>query len=378
MERAALAVVREATVDIVVPVYNEGRDLERSVRRLRAYLDARFPFHASVTIADNASSDETQGIGMRLAETVPGVRYMRLNDKGRGRALAASWLISDSEVVAYMDVDLSTDLDALLPLVAPVISGHSDVAIGSRLLQGARVKCGFKPQVLLRCYNWLLHVALGTRFRDAQCGFKAIRTTTARRLVPRVKNRSWFFDTELLVLAQRDGLRIHEVRVDCTDEADSRVRVFQAALEDLCGVWRLMWSVPSRFVRFSAVGITSTIAYALLYLVIQEFEPAWFANAFALAATAIANTAANRRFTFGIQGREGVAGDFGAGLIAFLIGLLMTTAAAELLRRYTPHSNDVLDVAVMTAANVVSTVCRYLLFRSWMDWRLQVVATNSA
>ena len=119
VERAALAVVREPSVDIVVPVYNEELDLEHSVRRLRAYLDACFPFHANVTIADNASTDDTQAIGERLAATVPGVSYMRLSDKGRGRALAAAWLLSKAEVVGYMDVDLSTDLGALLPLGRP-------------------------------------------------------------------------------------------------------------------------------------------------------------------------------------------------------------------------------------------------------------------
>lgn len=246
VERAALAVVREATVEIVIPVYNEESDLERSVRRLRAYLDARFPFHATVTVADNASIDDMEKVGRRLAATVPGIRYVKISDKGRGRALAATWLISDADVVAYTDVDLSTDLDALLPLVAPLISGHSDVAIGSRLAKGSRVRRGMKRELLSRCYNAILRLALGASFKDAQCGFKAMRADTARRLVPRVENRNWFFDTELLVLAQRAGLRIHEVPVDWTDEADSRVRLVPTALEDLGGVLRLMRAGQSR------------------------------------------------------------------------------------------------------------------------------------
>lgn len=240
MERAALAVVRDTKVEIVLPVYNEERDLERSVRRLRAYLDACFPFHASVTIADNASDDTTPEIGQRLGATVPGVRYMRLHDKGRGRALAAAWLISRADVVAYMDVDLSTDLDALLPLIAPLVSGHSDVAIGSRLAPGARIHRGLKREVISRCYNAILRVALGARFRDAQCGFKALRAETARRLLPQVENRTWFFDTELLMVAQRAGLRILELPVDWDDDLDSRVSIVPTALEDLRGVWRLM------------------------------------------------------------------------------------------------------------------------------------------
>jgi glycosyltransferase involved in cell wall biosynthesis len=249
VERAALAVVREPNVEIVVPVYNEERDLERSVRRLRAYLDACFPFRATVTIADNASTDATQEIGERLAAAIPGVLYMRLSDKGRGRALAAAWLISRADVLAYMDVDLSTDLLALLPLVAPLVSGHSDVAIGSRLAPGARVRRGWKRELLSRCYNALLRVALGARFKDAQCGFKAIRAETARRLVPHVENRSWFFDTELLMLAQHAGLRIVEIPVDWDDDADSRVKIIPTAMEDLRGVWRLMGAFRAKRVH---------------------------------------------------------------------------------------------------------------------------------
>ncbi|TME51999.1 MAG: glycosyltransferase [Chloroflexi bacterium] len=378
MERAAVAVVREATVEIVVPVYNEERDLERGVRRLRSYLDARFPFHSIVTIADNASDDQTGTIGARLAATVPGVRYMRISERGRGRALAAAWLISDADVVAYTDVDLSSDLDALLPLVAPLISGHSDIAIGSRLARGARVRRGFKREVISRCYNALLHLALGARFKDAQCGFKAIRADIARRIVPQVENRSWFFDTELLVLAQRAGLRIHEVPVDWVDDADSRVDLIPTAFEDLHGVWRLMWSGPSRFIRFAAVGITSTVAYALLYLLLREASPAWFANAVALLVTAISNTAANRRFTFGVQGREGIGGDIAAGMVAFGAALLMTGAAGEALRLIAPGAGSFIEVVVLTGTNVLATVCRYLLLREWMTWRLQVVTANGA
>ena len=377
VERAALAVVREPSVDIVVPVYNEELDLEHSVRRLRAYLDACFPFHANVTIADNASTDDTQAIGERLAATVPGVSYMRLSDKGRGRALAAAWLLSKAEVVGYMDVDLSTDLGALLPLVAPLISGHSDVAVGSRLAPGSRVRRGAKRELISRCYNALLRVALGAWFRDAQCGFKAIRTETARRLVPRTENRSWFFDTELLVLAQRAGLRIHEVPVDWDDDPDSRVSILPTALEDLGGVWRLMRSGPSRIVRFATVGIASTLAYGLIYLALRELAAPWLANLVALIVTAVANTAANRRFTFGVQGRRGAATDYAAGLTAFLIALVLTTGAGDALRHLMPGAPHLLEVATMTGANLIATLCRYAMFRGWMDSRLQVVAANS-
>jgi glycosyltransferase involved in cell wall biosynthesis len=378
VERAALAVVREPTVEIVVPVYNEERDLERSVRRLRVYLDACFPFRTTVTVADNASTDGTQDIGEQLAALVPGVRYIRLSDKGRGRALAAAWLISRSDVVAYMDVDLSTDLDALLPLVAPLISGHSDVAIGSRLAPGARVRRGFKRELISRCYNALLRIVLGARFKDAQCGFKAIRGETARRLVPQVENRSWFFDTELLMVAQRAGLRIAEIPVDWDDDVDSRVRIIPTAIEDLRGVWRLMIKAPPRLARFAAVGITSTLAYVLIYLALREVASASTANVFALLVTALGNTAANRRFTFGAHGREGLAGDYAAGLTAFAIAFLMTSVASEVLRYLAPEAPRTIEVAALTCANLIATLCRYLLFRGWMESRLKVVAADGA
>ena len=239
MNHAATALAHEPSVEIVVPVHNEERDLEPSVRRLHAYLEGFFPFPALVTIADNASTDATPGIGARLAAELPGVRYLRLDEKGRGRALAAAWSVSDADVVAYMDVDLSTGLEALLPLVAPLISGHSDLAVGSRLAAGAHVRRGPRREVISRGYNLLLRLVLGVRFRDAQCGFKAVRGDVARRLVPLVQDRSWFFDTELLVLAEREGLRIHEVPVDWIDDPDSRVDIPATALEDLRGVWRL-------------------------------------------------------------------------------------------------------------------------------------------
>ncbi len=323
MERAALAVVREPSVEIVVPVYNEERDLERSV-------------------------------------------------------LATTWLMSTADVVAYMDVDLSTDLDALLPLVAPVISRHSDVAIGSRLSAGARVRRGWKRELISRCYNYLLHVALGTTFTDAQCGFKAIRAETARRLIPQVQNRSWFFDTELLVLAQRANLRIAEVPVDWNDDPDSRVRLVPTAIEDLGGVWRLMITRPTRLARFAAIGIASTIAYVLIYLGLRDFLPVWTANALALVVTAVANTAANRRFTFGVRGREGLAGDHAAGLVAFVLALVLTTATSEVMRYLAPHATPLIEALALTMANLVATLCRYRLFRGWMSSRLQVVAADGA
>ena len=233
-------------VDVVIPVYNEERDLGPSVRRLHDYLTNVFRFSSVITIVDNASRDGTLAVAEGLARELAGVRVIHLDRKGRGRALRAAWLRSEAEVVAYMDVDLSTDLKALLPLVAPLISGHSDVAVGSRLARGARVKRGPKREIISRGYMLILRVALGASFTDAQCGFKAVRAAVARELVPRIEDETWFFDTELLILAQRAGMRVHEVPVDWTDDLDSRVAIVRTALDDLRGVARLRFGSGAR------------------------------------------------------------------------------------------------------------------------------------
>jgi hypothetical protein len=230
------------------------------------------------------------------------VQAVHLDRKGRGLALRSVWGDSDADVVAYMDVDLSTRLDGFLPLVAPLISGHSDLAIGSRLARSAAVVRGPKREFISRAYNLLLRTMLKARFSDAQCGFKAGRTEIVQALLPQVEDDAWFFDTELLLLAERTGLRIHEVPVDWVDDPDSRVAIVRTAVEDLRGVGRLF--AASHIVRFAAIGVVSTLAYALLYVALRGPVGPALANALALALTAVANTQANRRFTFGVRGRD--------------------------------------------------------------------------
>ncbi len=369
-------------VDIVVPVHNEEGDLEGSVRRLRDYLDARFPFPARITIADNASTDRTWPIASRLEREIPAVRALRLERKGRGLALRAAWLASDARIVAYTDVDLSTDLNALLPLVAPLLSGHSAVAIGSRLAGGARVLRGPKREFISRSYNLLLRCVLRVRFRDAQCGFKAIRAGVARDLLPHVEDEGWFFDTELLVLAERAGLRIHEVPVDWVDDPDSRVDIIPTAVADLRGVWRLLAhrrppplagvaqhaprSLASQLATFATIGAASTLAYALLFVALRAIGPVVVANAAALVVTTIGNTAANRRLTFGVRGRRAFWRDHAAGLVALGVALTITTTAAALLQAVVPNPGRRVELAVLLAANAFATVVRFALLRSWI------------
>src|SRR5256886_7455105 len=349
-------------VDIAMPVYNEERDLERSVRRLRRYLDHQFPFEARITVVDTASPDATWAIARRLVLELRGVRAVRLESKGRGRAIRHAWEEGDAAIVAYMDVDLSTDLDGLLPLVAPIISGHSDVAIGSRLAPGARVSRGPKRELISRGYNLLLHLVLGTRVRDAQCGFKAARAEAARSLLPLVDNQEWFFDTEFLVMAQRAGLRIYEVPVDWTDDPDSRVDLVATAIEDLRGVWRLSRQLRS----FAAIGILSTLAYVACYGALRLAMPATIANALSLVLTAIGNTAGNRRFTFLAQRNGAARRDHVGGLAASGIALALTTFTIAAVHLVAPGASRMFELIALVLANLVATTVRFLLLRAWI------------
>lgn len=230
---------KTSTVDVVIPVYNEERALRGCVDVLKSYLDEQLPFEWTITIVDNASTDATLAIANELTEATDQVRVLHLDEKGRGRALRTAWQWSDADVVAYMDVDLSTGLDALLPLVAPLVNGHSDVSIGSRLAPSSRTVRGPKRELISRGYNALIRLSHGAKFSDAQCGFKAARTDVIRPLLGHIKDDNWFFDTELLLLAEHNGLRVHEVPVDWVEDIDTRVRIRSTALEDIRGLIRV-------------------------------------------------------------------------------------------------------------------------------------------
>jgi putative flippase GtrA len=395
--RTAVTTTRtEPVLDLVVPVHNEQADLEPCVRRLHAHLAATFPYPYRITVADNASTDGTRAIAERLADELAEVEVLHLSAKGRGRALRAAWSVSPAPVLAYLDVDLSTDLAALLPLVAPLISGHSDLAIGTRLSRGSRVVRGAKRELISRGYNLLLRGTLAARFSDAQCGFKAIRADVARELLPLVQDTGWFFDTELLVLAQRAGLRIHEVPVDWVDDPDSRVDLLATAVGDLRGIARLGRALATgalplaalrgqlgrhplqtttpgvppalarQVVRFAGVGIASTAAYLVLFVALRGLVGAQPANLAALLFTALANTAANRRFTFGVTGRDGVTRHQAQGLVAFAAALALTSGSLVALHAVVPTPGRPAEVAVLVVANLAGTLLRFLLLRGWV------------
>jgi putative flippase GtrA len=316
------------------------------------------------------------------------VNVFHLTEKGRGRALKAAWLRSDAAVLAYMDVDLSTDLAALLPLIAPLLTGHSDLAIGTRLAHGSRVVRGPKREFISRSYNQILRRTLAAHFSDAQCGFKAIRGDVARELLPLIQDDGWFFDTEMLVLAERTGLRIHEVPVDWVDDPNSSVDIVATAVADLRGVWRVGRALASGSLPLAQVSaqlgrnavepptpgvptgmtkqIVSTLAYLVVFVLLHSLLGAQLANFMALATTAIGNTSANRRFTFGIRERAGAGRHQLQGFGIFLLGLAITSGALAVLHSTAPDADRWLEAGVLVVANLAATVVRFLLLRGWV------------
>jgi len=231
--------ISDVSVDVVIPVLNEAHVLEASTTKLRAFLMNSAGFKWRIVIVDNGSTDGTLDVAKRLATQYPEVAWMHLNVKGRGRALRETWHRSTADVVTYMDVDLSTELPALPKLVRAIVQEGYDIAIGSRLARGSTTKRCFKRELTSRAYNIILKCILFVRFSDAQCGFKAVTREVVERLVPLVKDQSWFFDTELLVLAERQGYRIKDIPVKWIEDDDSRVKIIPTAWDDLKGVFRL-------------------------------------------------------------------------------------------------------------------------------------------
>jgi len=226
------------SIDIIIPVYNEEHVLLDSIRRLHQFLQENIQNPWRITIADNASTDATRSIAQLLSQDYPGVGYIFIPEKGRGRALRASWLNSTADFVSYMDVDLSTDLSHIVELITALEAGYH-IAIGNRLSRKSQVTRGLKRELISRCYNALIKSLFFTPFPDAQCGFKALNRRTAATIVPHIVNNNWFFDTELLILAAKRGYKIKSIPVIWTDDPESSVNITDTAKEDLKGLFRL-------------------------------------------------------------------------------------------------------------------------------------------
>jgi glycosyltransferase involved in cell wall biosynthesis len=227
-----------STVDIVIPVYNEEQALPRTILVLTQYLNEHLKNPWRIIIADNASVDSTRQVSEVLCERYPGVTYLHIPQKGRGRAIRAAWLDSTADLVCYMDADLSTDLSHLPELLDSLEQGYQ-VAIGSRLSRGSRVTRSVKREFTSRSYNLLIWTMFFTQFPDAQCGFKAMTRQAAETIIPAIKDNNWFFDTEMLIIAAKRGYKIRSVPVKWDDDPASTVNIVKTAAEDIKGLLRL-------------------------------------------------------------------------------------------------------------------------------------------
>ncbi len=238
---------KKTRVEIAIPVYNEEKAVRSCIEKvLEATKGKGFSgYRITLTIVNNASTDNTKEIAEKLAKSIKNVKLINLPQKGRGRALRTCWEKSLAEIVAYMDVDLSADLGFLRPLLDAISKGNADIAIGSRLVKGAKVRGRtFIREVMSRSYNTLIHLLFQTKFVDAQCGFKAVKKEVFQSLSPLVQNQNWFFDSEMLIIAHKLGRKIAEIPIIWHDDPSSTVKIAATASEDLSGLFRLWRSKP--------------------------------------------------------------------------------------------------------------------------------------
>ena len=231
---------------IVVPVYNEEKELEVNILKLKSFLEQVKELEWHIVIADNASTDKTPEIGRKLATQYKEISFFRLEEKGRGRAVKKAWQEFEADIFVYMDIDLSTDLKHLPALINAIEAGF-DITIGSRLLPASKViGRTFKREILSRGYNLLIKALFGTHFSDAQCGFKAVSHKVVKELLPKIADNKWFFDSELLIVGEKSGFKIYEEPVTWVDNPGSTVRVLKTVTGDLKGLLRLFLSRPWR------------------------------------------------------------------------------------------------------------------------------------
>ena len=223
---------------IVLPVYNEEKAVRKGVETLLSFLNDHGQYEWKVVIADNNSNDRTGEIGRELESENPLVQYLHIPRKGRGIALRTAWEQTNCDFVSYMDIDLSTGLDALIKAM-DLLSEGVDIAVGTRLSKDSKTTRCLKREFISRSYNITIKLALGTHFNDAHCGFKTGRREIIQKLLPYIDDNEWFFDTELLFYAEKLGYKIEEIPVTWIEDPDTKAKIFKDAYDDLRGLYRL-------------------------------------------------------------------------------------------------------------------------------------------
>ncbi|MEJ3655414.1 GtrA family protein [Actinomycetes bacterium KLBMP 9759] len=391
VEDPPVELTRSPLTEIVIPIRDAACTPAATVRRLHAHLTRTFPFPFRITIAAGGGDAAGSATAMELQRDLPEVRFANVGGDGRGATLRRVWAASDADVVAYVDADLPVDLAGVLPLVAPLVSGHSDLVIGTRQARGVR------RSVLSRTVGVLLRVLLGVRASDSQCGFKAGRAEVVKALLPGVHDERWFFDTELLCVAERHGMRIHELPIDCTGDQDGSVGSSRSVADMIRGIAAISCrkargtfgvtlpphllrpalpaGVGNQLVWFAAIGVASLVTHAVLYLLLRTVLPALVANALALGLAAVLNTAANRRFTFGVRGWRGALRHHVEGGATFLLSLTATSASLLLAGS---GLSRIAELAVLYIGDAVATAIRFTLLRYWVFARRRLRGQDGA
>jgi glycosyltransferase involved in cell wall biosynthesis len=234
------------SVEITVPVYNEERELEKNITILYEFCRKNLTsYNWHITIADNASTDNTPLIASAIEKSNPEISHFRLEQRGRGRAVKRVWVESEKDLCVYMDLDLSTDL-IHLPKLLWALQHNYDVAIGSRLAKGAKVEGRtLLRELTSRVLNFFfIQFFFHTHFTDAQCGFKGVTRQIVENLIPKIKDNDWFFDGELLIIAEKGGYKIYEEPVHWVDNPGSTVRLISTIWGDLMSIKRLLLTKP--------------------------------------------------------------------------------------------------------------------------------------
>ncbi|MCW3140831.1 MAG: glycosyltransferase family 2 protein [Methanophagales archaeon] len=222
----------EIEISVVLPAHNEAERIEDAVNQTRKAL-AEFASSFEIIIAEDGSTDGTAEIASRIEAENSFVKHIHSEERlGRGKALSRAFKLATGEILAYLDVDLSTDMKHLKELINAIKEEHYDFATGSRMLKGSEVKRSFKRAALSKVFNFLVRKILRSKISDHQCGFKSFRKETLIPLLNEITDEHWFWDTEMLVRAQRNSYKIKEIPVRWEDKggAGTKVNAFKDGL----------------------------------------------------------------------------------------------------------------------------------------------------
>lgn len=231
------------TIDVLLPIYNEEKILDANIRLLFGYCQHHLAGDWQLMLIINGSVDQSLTIAENLAQEFEQIKIINLPTGGKGQALKTGLQYSTAEVAVYMDIDLAVALSALPPLISLVAENKGALAIGSRLLPASQTERSWLRNYSSKLYNWLANTLLRCQISDWQCGFKAMNLDVRQAVVPLIQDNYWFFDTELIALAQKNNLRIAELPVSWSENRyavrQSKIRPIRDGFIFLKNLWQL-------------------------------------------------------------------------------------------------------------------------------------------